>query len=205
LQNGAILRRAGVHQMRNGVASAIDAPFFPSAATAMAVAAMPSAFRLRARVAAGRRCAPAFTAQVNKEAFMGTYAFWLYCLVILPLAFEALAGPIVLRQFGLRVAVPVLAMLWLAPMAIMYCVSAAPEILVWLVPLGNLQVTPPLAALICQTLAVWLALLAIWLAARSRHSLLAQSVISAVVSTAVLQLVSPSMQTWALQNLLNAG
>ena len=136
---------------------------------------------------------------------MGTYAFWLYCLVVFPLAFEALAGPIVLRQFGLRVAVPVLAVLWLTPMVVLYCVSSAPEILVWLLPIGHSPVSPPIAALICQALAVWLALFAIWVAARRNTSLLAQSFISAAVSTAVLQLISPSMQTWVLQNLAVAG
>ena len=47
---------------------------------------------------------------------MEIYAFWLCSLVVIPLTLQALAGPIVLKQYGLRGAVPVAALLWLAPM-----------------------------------------------------------------------------------------
>ncbi len=136
---------------------------------------------------------------------MEAFAFWFYCLVVFPLALEALAGPIVLGRYGLRMMVPALLVLWLAPVVILYYVFAAPEILIWMLPIGGRQLTPPMQALICYTLPVWLALFAIWLAARYKQSLLVQSVLSAVVSTAMLLLVSPQLQTWVLQNILHAG
>ena len=114
---------------------------------------------------------------------MEIYAFWLGSLVVIPLTLQALAGPIVLKQYGLRAAVPVAALLWLAPIAVLMNVSSVPEILVWVFPFDGNPVAPPIEALLCLALAVWLALGGIWLAARYKTSLIAQSVISAAVSS----------------------
>jgi hypothetical protein len=129
---------------------------------------------------------------------METFAFWFYCLIVFPLALEALAGPIALGKYGFRVVVPALVVLWLLPIGVMYYVLSAPEILVWLFPIEGMHITPPVEALICYTLPVWLPLLAIWLAAHFKRSLTVQSVISASVSAAMLLLVSPALQTRAL-------
>lgn len=134
---------------------------------------------------------------------MEMYAFWLCSLVVMPLTLQALAGPIVLKQYGLRAAVPVAALLWLAPIAVLMNVSSVPEILVWVFPFDGNPVAPPIEALLCLALAVWLALGGIWLAARYKTSLIAQSVISAAVSTVVLHLLSPTPQTWVLQNIFH--
>jgi hypothetical protein len=136
---------------------------------------------------------------------MEHFAFWFYCLVMFPLALESLAGPIALGRYGWRVVLPVAAVLWVAPAVVLYFVFAAPEILIWMFPLGDGHITPPLEALICYTLPVWLALLAIWVAARLKQSLIVQSFASAAVSAAMLMLVSPPLQTWVLQNIRHGG
>ena len=50
---------------------------------------------------------------------METFAFWFYCLIVFPLALEALAGPIALGKYGFRYVVPGLFVLWLMPIVVM--------------------------------------------------------------------------------------
>jgi hypothetical protein len=137
------------------------------------------------------------------EESMESFAFWYYCLVVFPLALEALAGPIVMKRYGMRVMLPALVALWLAPVLVIYYVLAVPEILIWILPISNKELNPALEALICYTLPIWLSFAAMWGAARLKQSLLVQSIVGAVSSAAMLALVSPPFQTWALQNLLN--
>jgi hypothetical protein len=136
---------------------------------------------------------------------MESFAFWYYCLVVFPLGLEALAGPIVLKQFGLRIMVPAVVALWLAPVLLMHYVLSVPEILIWILPISGHELSPAMEALICYTLPIWLSFAAIWGAARLKQSLLVQSIVGAVISAAMLTLVSPPLQTWALQNLLHQG
>jgi hypothetical protein len=124
-----------------------------------------------------------------------SFAFWYYFLVVVPLGLEALAGPQVLKKYGMGVAVPALIVLWVAPVLLMQYVFAVPEILVWILPISGKDMNPALEALICYTLPIWLSFAGIWLAARLRQGLLAQSVVSAVVSAVMLVVVSPPLQT----------
>ena len=135
---------------------------------------------------------------------MGSFAFWYYILVVFPLGLVALAGPLVLKQYGVRGILPFLVVLWLAPVLLVHYVLGVPEILIWILPIGGDQMPPALEALICYTLPVWLGFVAIWIAARLKQSLLVQSVAAAVVSAVLLTLVSPPLQTWVLQNLLQS-
>ena len=136
---------------------------------------------------------------------MGSFAFWYYCLVVFPLGLEALAGPLVLKQYGMRAVLPFLLVLWLLPVAILHYAIEVPEVLIWILPINGKQMPPAVEALICYTLPIWLSFGAIWLAARLKRSVLVQSVIAAVVSAGTLALVSPPLQTWVLQNLLKQG
>ncbi len=136
---------------------------------------------------------------------MDSFVFWYYCLVVFPLGLEALAGPLLLKQYGARVMLPFLLALWLLPVGIMNYALAAPEILIWILPINGKQMPPALEALICYTLPIWLSFGAIWLAARLKRSLVVQSVIAAIVSAATLVLVSPPLQTWVLLNLVKSG
>ena len=131
---------------------------------------------------------------------MEKFAFWFYCLVVFPLALQALAGPIVLKKYGFRALLPAVIVIWLTPFAGNYFLPAAPEILVWILPVNGGPLSPPLEALVCYTLPVWLSLFAIWLGAHEKRSLMLQSVLSAGVSAALLIMVSPPLQTWVVQN-----
>ena len=70
---------------------------------------------------------------------MESFAVWYYLLVVLPLALEALAGPVLLKQQGLKAVVPALAVLWVAPVALMHYVVGVPEIS----PVEELRERPP--------------------------------------------------------------
>lgn len=136
---------------------------------------------------------------------MDIFALWFAALVVLPLSFEALAAPALLGRFGLRGAVPVALAAWLLPLAVLYGVASAPEIMVWILPLNGEPAPPPLGALFCFALPVWAALFAVWWAARHKQGRLAQSLICAGVSVMMLALVSPAAQLWVMQNLLQYG
>ena len=133
---------------------------------------------------------------------MDIFVFWFTALVVLPLAFQALAAPPLLSRFGLRAAVPVAMAAWLTPLAVLYGVASAPEIMVWILPLNGEPAPPPLSALFCFALPVWAALFAVWWAASNKQGRFAQSLICAGVSVVMLSLVSPAAQLWVLQNLL---
>jgi hypothetical protein len=124
---------------------------------------------------------------------MESFVVWYYLLVIFPLALEALAAPIVLKQNGLRVLLPALVVLWVAPVAFMHYVLVAPEIFHWLLPISDKSWSPSAEALVCYALPVWLSFLAIWIAARLRQSAVVQSIVGAVVSAALLLMVSPQL------------
>lgn len=136
---------------------------------------------------------------------MGSFAFWYYCLVVFPLGLEALAGPVVMKQYGVKAMVPMLIVLWVVPVLVMQYVVAVPEILIWILPLTDKPLNPAIEALICYTLPIWLALAGIVIAAKLKQNLLVQSVVSAVISAGMLALVSPPLQTWVVQNLFKHG
>ncbi len=130
---------------------------------------------------------------------MESFAVWYYLLVIFPLALEALAGPIVLKQLGMRVLLPALVVLWVAPVAFMHYVVGLPEIFHWLLPISDKSWSPSAEALICYALPVWLCFLAIWIAARLKQDLTVQSIAGAVVSAASFLFVSPQLSSGILR------
>ena len=131
----------------------------------------------------------------------GAFAVWYYFLVVVPLGLVALGGPVLLKQYGLRAVVPALFVLWVAPVVIMHYVVAVPEIFVLILPISEKTINPSVEALICYMLPVWLPLPAMMLAARLKQGLMVQSIVSAIVSAALLLLVSPQLRTLIVQSL----
>ncbi len=132
--------------------------------------------------------------QTNRGMNMAkAFAVWYYFLVVLPLAFEALAGPILLKQRGWRVFAPVLLVLWLAPVLIMHYVVAVPEIFIWVLPINEQTLNPALEALLCYALPIWGGAASIAVAASLKRGVLVQSVICVVVSAVLMQIVSPQI------------
>ena len=131
---------------------------------------------------------------------MESFAFWFFCVVMLPFALLALGGPLVLRSLGMRALLACAVVIWLTPAALYYALPAVPEILIWILPFGGQPLSPPLEALVCAALPVWLSLAAIRLGARARRSLALQSVASAGVSAALLMLMSAPLQIWVVQH-----
>ena len=132
---------------------------------------------------------------------MESFAVWYYLLVVLPLALEALAGPVLLKQQGLKAVVPALAVLWVAPVALMHYVVGVPEIFHWLLPISEKTWSPSVEALICYALPVWISFLAFWIVARMGKGVIAQNVVSAVVSAVLLFVVSPNLTAAILRTL----
>jgi hypothetical protein len=132
---------------------------------------------------------------------MESFAVWYYLLVVLPLALEALAGPVLLKQQGLKIVVPALAVLWFAPVALMHYVVGVPEIFHWLLPISEKTWSPSVEALICYALPVWISFLAFLIVARMGKSILVQNIVSAVVSAILLFVVSPNLTAAILRAL----
>lgn len=130
---------------------------------------------------------------------MESLAVWYYLLVVFPLALEALAGPLVLKQHGPGVSVAALLVLWLAPVAFMHYVVGLPEIFHWLLPISDKSVSPSAEALICYALPVWLGFLGIVIAARFKQGTTMQSMVSAIVSASSFLLVSPQLLSGILR------
>jgi len=132
---------------------------------------------------------------------MESFAVWYYLLVVFPLALEALAGPVLLKQQGLKILVPALAVLWVAPVALMHYVVGVPEIFHWLLPINEKTWSPSVEALICYALPVWISFVAFWITARMGKTIVVQNIVSAVVSAGLLFVVSPKLTAAILQAL----
>jgi hypothetical protein len=132
---------------------------------------------------------------------MESFAVWYYLLVVFPLALEALAGPVLLKQKGLKVVVPALAVLWIAPVALMHYAVGVPEIFHWLLPISQKTWSPSVEALICYALPVWISFAAFCIAARFGASIVVQNVVSAIVSAVLLFVVSPALTAAILRAL----
>jgi hypothetical protein len=126
---------------------------------------------------------------------MEAFAVWYYLLVVFPLALEALAGPLLLKQRGVAVLLMSLTVLWVAPVAFMHFVVGVPEIFHWLLPIDEKSLSPSAEALVCYALPVWLGFLTIVIAARLQLATTVQSLACAIVSAASFLLVTPQLLT----------
>ena len=97
--------------------------------------------------------------------------------------------------------VPALAVLWVAPVALMHYVVGVPEIFHWLLPISEKTWSPSVEALICYALPVWISFLAFLIVARMGKSILVQNIVSAVVSAILLFVVSPNLTAAILRAL----
>ncbi len=124
---------------------------------------------------------------------MEGFVVWYYLLVVFPLALEALAGPVLLKQRGIAVLMLSLTVLWVAPVAFMHSVVGVPEIFHWILPIDDKSLSPSAEALVCYALPVWLGFLAMLVAARLKQGTTVQSLACAIVSAACFLLVSPQL------------
>lgn len=113
---------------------------------------------------------------------------WVYWIVVFPLAFVTLAGPVFLKQIGIRVFFSCVAVLWLVPVAVTYLYPGAPQPFDFYSQIPGIPAS--LAHVICFGMPIWGAAASIWFANKIHWTLVPQMFSAAIVGGALLFLVA---------------
>jgi len=126
---------------------------------------------------------------------------WVYWIVVFPLALEALAAPIILKQLGARVFFPTVVLLWLAPVAVTHFYGGAPKPFEFYSSIAGITAAPWMAHTICYGVPIWGSAASIWIARKIGWALVPQIFSAAVVGGALLFLVANNLVMLLLRQL----